>query len=74
MFRLAIVIAVAAMATGIGPAKAAEESTANDKPRELEEVIVTTRRRAESLQEVPVSVTVFSSADIDAVGITDISH
>ncbi len=74
MFRLTIVIAVAAMAAGIGPANAAEESTANDKPRELEEITVSARRRAESLQEVPISVTVFSSSDIEAVGITDISH
>lgn len=35
----------------------------------LEEVKVTARRRTESLQEVPASVTVFTDAKIDAAGI-----
>lgn len=40
----------------------------------LEEVIVTARRRSESLQEIPVSVTAFTANDIEEVGITDITH
>ncbi len=70
----AIAIAVAALAAGIGPAKVAAQSPANQQAGQLEEVIVTARRRNENLQEIPVSVTAFTSADIEAVGITDISH
>ena len=39
----------------------------------IEEVVVTARRREENLQEVPVSVTTFSSAEIAALGITDVT-
>ncbi len=39
----------------------------------LEEIVVTARRRVESLQDVPVSVTVFTADDIDSAGI-EIPH
>ncbi len=35
----------------------------------LEEILVTARRRNESLQEVPISMTAFTAADIDSAGI-----
>ena len=38
----------------------------------LEEIIVTARHRQESLQEIPVAVTAFDSATIEAAGITDL--
>ena len=38
----------------------------------LEEVVVTARKREESLQEVPVSISVFSSDDLTAAGILDV--
>ena len=40
--------------------------------QELEEIVVTARYRSESLQEIPISVTAFDSAKIEAAGITDI--
>ena len=40
----------------------------------LEEITVTARRRAESLQQTPVAVTAFSQADIEARKLTDISQ
>jgi iron complex outermembrane recepter protein len=40
----------------------------------IEEVVVTARRRSENMQEIPVSITAFTSSDIAEVGITDISH
>lgn len=39
----------------------------------LEEVIVTARRREESLQETPVAVSAFSAADLTAAGVSKIS-
>lgn len=39
---------------------------------QLEEVTVTARRQTESLQDIPVSATVFSSGDIEKGGIVDI--
>lgn len=41
---------------------------------ELEEIIVTAQRRAESLQDTPISVTAFTSADLQNKGISDISE
>ena len=35
----------------------------------LEEVVVVARKRSESLQEVPISVTAFTAADIESAGI-----
>ena len=38
----------------------------------IEEIVVTARYRQESLQEIPISITAFDSAKIEAAGITDI--
>ena len=39
----------------------------------LEEVIVTARKRAESLQEVPMAITAFTSADIENAGLRNVA-
>lgn len=39
----------------------------------LEEITVYARKRAENLQEVPMSVTAFSSADIESAGFRDVT-
>ena len=38
----------------------------------LEEVVVTARRRAENLQEIPEAVTVFNSEQLETAGITNL--
>jgi len=38
----------------------------------IEEIIVTARKREESLQDIPVAVTAFSAADIEAAGLRDV--
>ncbi|MCB1676710.1 MAG: TonB-dependent receptor [Halioglobus sp.] len=38
----------------------------------LEEVVVTARKRSESLQQVPMAITAFTAADIDSAGLRDI--
>ena len=45
--------------------------TAQADEHVLEEVVVTARKREESLLEVPVSITAITAADIDAKGITE---
>ena len=39
---------------------------------QIEEIVVTARHRQESLQDVPIAVTAFDAAKIEAAGITDI--
>ena len=48
---------------------AAMSETAVAQSSALEEVVVTARRRAESFQDVPVTITAFSEEDIEAAGI-----
>ena len=40
---------------------------------QIEEIVVTARHRQESLQDVPIAVTAFDAAKIEAAGITDIN-
>lgn len=40
---------------------------------QIEEIIVTTRKRAENLQEVPIVVTAFTAASIERKGIADLA-
>lgn len=51
----------------LGPSLVAAQSTNDDLM--LEEVTVTAQRRAERLQDVPVAVTAFTAAEIEARGI-----
>ncbi|MBT5566773.1 MAG: TonB-dependent receptor [Rhodospirillaceae bacterium] len=39
----------------------------------LEEIVVTARQRAESIQDIPISITAFSAADMDKRGILSMS-
>jgi hypothetical protein len=56
-----VAAAVAAAAAGIASAQV-----------QLEEVTVTARKRAESLQEIPMSVTAFTAESIEARGIRNV--
>ena len=67
----AMTAAVSALSSGSLHAKEATPPVASST---IEEVLVTARRRSESMQEIPVSMTAFTSSDIAEVGITDISH
>lgn len=51
---------------------AAEETSATDESLQVQEIVVTARRRAESLQNVPDSVTAFTAANIVNAGISQI--
>lgn len=68
---LAPVAAVAAL--GAGAAEAAESSSARVATM-IEEVVVTARKREESLQETPISITAFSADDLKARNITNLTE
>ncbi len=69
--RLAAILFAAAVAT---PAAAQETADAVDATAVggIEEVTVTARKREESLQEVPLSVTAFSEKSLESAGIRSI--
>ncbi len=56
---------VAVIATGFTSSRAQAQQASL-----LEEIVVTARMRAENLQEVPVTVSVFTAADIDQIGVS----
>lgn len=53
-------------------AQTAEDATAEETAR-LGEVLVTARRRSESLQDIPLSVTAYSAEDLAKTGAADIT-
>lgn len=65
---IAMAVAIASQALILPNIAAAQESVA------LEEVVVTARRRAENLQDVPVAVSAFNSVELDNIGISDITE
>ena len=60
------------LANGISNPVYAQYSGASKKSFELEEVVVTARKRTESLSDIPEAITAFSGLDIDNIGITRI--
>ncbi len=63
--RIALALALAAVPTLQAQQAPAGRTAAADR---LEEVLVTARRREESLQDVPASIAVVSGSDLEAVG------
>ena len=62
--------AVAACALALGGTAALAQQ--NTSELVVEEIIVTARKTSESLQTVPVAITAFTAADIEAAGIRDL--
>ena len=60
----------ASLLGGLAGQVLAQDGESIDNP--LEEIIVTARKRSESLQDVPLAVTAFSEFDIQANGLLDI--
>jgi iron complex outermembrane receptor protein len=67
---MAVVCAFAVMSGGARNALAAEGQGASEADTVLGEVVVTARRRAESLQDTPVAVTALSADALEAMQIT----
>ena len=53
----------------IAPDAIAKQGAANSSEFELEEIVVTARRRAESMQEIPISIVAVSATEIEQQGI-----
>jgi iron complex outermembrane receptor protein len=69
-----------ALALAVGLAIASAQAAAQDSPSaraasgDLEEVVVTAQRRAETLQEVPISVAVLSGETLEAAGVATVNE
>ncbi len=68
MTRIKAVVSMFAAAAAAVPVGAQEARDVNV----LEEIVVTARKAAESLQTVPVAITAFTAEDIEAAGIRDL--
>ncbi len=55
-------------------AVAAEAKKAKEKNYGIEEITVTARRRAESIQETPISITAMTSSDLEMRNITNLTN
>ena len=60
------------LAVVLAGAPAAAQQSGADSGAPIEEIITTARRREESLQEVPLAITVLSGVDLERVGAVDI--
>src|ERR1700677_1613947 len=65
-----LAIAIAATLSGAATFHALPASSAASSDSTLEEVIVTARKRAENLQDVPISIDVYTSKDLQNLGIS----
>ncbi len=68
--QLTLGSALCALAVPLAPQQAHAQSS---DPVVLDEIIVTAQRREQNLQDVPVSVSAFSPAELERQGITDTS-
>lgn len=71
MFKKPLIAATLLASAGTVPSVIAQSDTTGLM---LEEVVVTARRRAENLQDVPIAVTAFSGDTLDNLGIVNISE
>jgi iron complex outermembrane recepter protein len=71
--RLSLAVAAALSGTAtvhLAPALAADASAPTSSGSTLEEIVVTARKRTENLQDVPISIDVFTSKDLQNLAIS----
>ena len=71
---LKVSVAVSALASAFmfTPANAQQSNDAAGANQAIDNIVVTARRRSESLQDIPESVTAFSAAQIERAGISSL--
>lgn len=69
-----LAVAVAVASAGALPLVAAAQGAEPRATRAIEEVVVTARRRDETLQEVPIAVTAFDGERLAELGAADLSY
>ena len=77
MTRLASGASAAAVAAALLTGTAGAQSSgvpSDEAARDVDEIVVTARRRGESLQDVPVAVTAVSGEALEALGTPDITY
>ena len=70
--KISLAVAIALGTSALTPSMAQTQTGASAQAG-LEEITVTARRREESLQDVPVAVSVLSGSDLEQRGATDIT-
>ena len=66
--RLFLILGATAAAGFAGPVAAQQSDSAEASSAVIEELIVTARRRDESLQDVPIAITAFTGEQLDRIG------
>ena len=69
-----ILVALAAVASGALPVPVSNAQSVSDDALALEEIVVSARKREESLQSVPIAVSVFSNARLEQLAIENIEN
>lgn len=72
MFDKSHIVRKSLVASAVAVAVSAP-ALAQDRATALEEVIVTAQKRAESLQDTPISISAFSQDNLEAMGITEVN-
>ena len=57
-----------------GAVDAVEPDSVSERSAMIEEVLVTARRREENLQDVPISISAYSAADLEAMSLTSLKE
>ena len=70
-FTTACAVGLAINLAGVGSASAQQGGA--DRNDQLEEIMVTARKREESIQDIPISVSAFSAREIEALGVRNLS-
>lgn len=65
-------LAIGALGFGSAVASAQQTGAPPSDGLVIEEIVVTARKHEENLQTVPVAITAFTAADIEAAGIRDL--
>ena len=70
-FAAAMALATPARSQEAAPAPAQQQAARPEGPGQVEEIVVTSQKRAENLQDVPVSITAFGTEQLEDLRVED---